>query len=98
MSDQAYINFQRGETPAQFFLQVEEGMARFDVPDAGNLSTLLEYSRSHGYQVVWTDKVRREELGDLEGFPGGRYVAHRLPEQVLDPDWEPPAPPEGAAN
>ena len=51
MSDSRYHTFQKGETPAQFFLQVEEGMARFDVPDAANLATLLEYSRSHGYQI-----------------------------------------------
>jgi hypothetical protein len=98
MSDSRYHHFQRGETPAQFFLQVEEGMARFDVPDAANLSTLLEYSRSNGYQVEWTDKIRNEELGDLDGFPGGRYVAHRLPENVLEPGWQLPAPPEGVAN
>lgn len=91
MSDPEYQRFERGVFPAQFFVQVEEGMARFDVPDAGNLKTLLEYCEKSGYQVEWTDRVRREAAGDLAGFPGGRYVAHRLPSAVLSPDWAPPA-------
>lgn len=92
--DDAFVHFQRGAFPAQFFLQVEEGMARFEVPDAENLGVLLQFCEKKGYRVEWTGSAARDSTlaGELVGFPGGRYVAHLLPGQVLDPAWSPPLP------
>ncbi len=86
------LRFQKNAFPAQFFLQVEEGMARFDVPTEGNLKTLLEYCEKQGYQVEWTEAVEaHSELAEeLKAFPGGRYVGHRFPDEVLDPNWAQP--------
>ena len=83
------LGFSKERFPAQFFLQVKEGMARFDIPDANNLKVMLDYCKNNGYQVQWTDQLPEDPaaMQDMLLSPGGRYVAHRLPEEVLDPEF-----------
>lgn len=73
-----FTYFEKGTFPALFFLQVAEGMARFEVKDYDNLKVLLGYCKSHGYQVEWTQALMDQPAlaKELEGFPGGRFVAH----------------------
>lgn len=90
LETQAPKGFAQGQFPAQFFLQVQEGMARFDVPDAENLEVLLGYCRKHGYRVEWTGQLPEDpvEMQDMLRSPGGRYIGHRLPEEVLRPEFD----------
>lgn len=84
-NEDGYRHFVKGTFPALFLLQVNEGLARFEVPDRENLDVLLRYCKEHGYQVEWTERVidRPEFTEELEGFPGGRYVAHVIPDEIL---------------
>ncbi len=80
-----WMYFQKGEFPALFYLQVEEGMAKVEVPDRANLEILLRFAASKGYQVEWTQAVpdHPDYTEELQGFPGGRFVAHWVPDSAL---------------
>lgn len=78
--------YERHEMPALFVLQVAEGLVKLPVRDLEDLNKLLAYSRKKGLRVEWSKAVldRPEFTEELEGYPGGRYVAHSLPEDMLD--------------
>ena len=85
-----YEYFRKGEVPCFFLVEVQEGFARFDIRSREQLAIMLKYLAENAYQVEWTSAVVKEDtvLEEYDGFPGGKYVAHRtdLSRFVAPPD------------
>ena len=74
-----YEYFKKGEVPCFFLVEVKEGFARFDIRSKEQLAVMMAYLQSQKYQVQWTSAIIKEDivLEEYEGFPGGKYIAHR---------------------
>ncbi len=84
--EEKFLYFSKGVFPCIFLIHVKEGFARFEVRDEGALSVLMDYCMHKSLQVEWVQAVLNDEFHtrEYEHFPGGKFVAHHLGEDVLD--------------
>ncbi|MBI4871185.1 MAG: hypothetical protein HY814_06420 [Candidatus Riflebacteria bacterium] len=80
-----FVYFTRGQFPCLFLIQVEEGFIRLEVQEDASLELLLAYCKAKSLRVEWVQAVLNDEFHtrEFEGFPGGKYVAHHMGDQLF---------------